>query len=77
MRWRVLSLFVWLVVLLARDRDHADWDAAGRLAWSLTILTGVALIARGIFLGRPVTAAHATSAMVVLARRSRRAPAVV
>jgi lysylphosphatidylglycerol synthetase-like protein (DUF2156 family) len=62
----VLSLFVWLGVLLARDRGHPDWDAAGRLAWSLTILTGVALIARGIFLGRPVTAAHATAAMVVL-----------
>ena len=62
----VLSLFCWLVVLLARNHDHADWNAAGRLAWSLTILTGVALIARGIFLGRPVTAAHATSAMSVL-----------
>jgi lysylphosphatidylglycerol synthetase-like protein (DUF2156 family) len=62
----VLSLFVWLGVLLARDRHHADWDAAGRLAWSLTILAGVALIARGIFLGRPVTTAHATAAMIVL-----------
>ncbi len=62
----VLSLFCWLVVLLARHHDHEDWNAAGRLAWSLTILAGVALIARGIFLGRPVTAAHATSAMVVL-----------
>jgi lysylphosphatidylglycerol synthetase-like protein (DUF2156 family) len=62
----VLSLFCWLVVLFARNRDHADWDADGRLAWSLTILTGVALIARGIFLGRPVTAAHATAALVVL-----------
>jgi lysylphosphatidylglycerol synthetase-like protein (DUF2156 family) len=62
----VLIVFCWLVVLLARDRHHADWDAAGRLAWMLTILTAVALIARGIFLGRPVTAAHATAAMVVL-----------
>ncbi|MFZ0832017.1 MAG: phosphatidylglycerol lysyltransferase domain-containing protein [Mycobacterium sp.] len=62
----VLSVFCWLVVLLAHDHHHADWNAAGRLAWSLTILAGVALIARGIFLGRPVTAGHATSAMVVL-----------
>jgi lysylphosphatidylglycerol synthetase-like protein (DUF2156 family) len=62
----VLSLFCWLVVLVARNRDHADWDADGRLAWSLTILTGVALMARGIFMGRPVTAAHATAALVVL-----------
>ncbi|HXL62594.1 MAG TPA: hypothetical protein VN959_18300, partial [Mycobacterium sp.] len=49
----VLSLFCWLVVLLARDHDR-DWQAAGRLAWSLTILTAVALIARGVFVGRPV-----------------------
>ncbi|WP_101949949.1 bifunctional lysylphosphatidylglycerol flippase/synthetase MprF [Mycobacterium sp. 3519A] len=54
----VLSLFCWLVLLLTRDHDR-DWHAAGRLAWSLTVLTAVALIARGIFLGRPVTAAHA------------------
>jgi lysylphosphatidylglycerol synthetase-like protein (DUF2156 family) len=62
----VLSLFCWLVALFARNGEHADWDAAGRMAWSLTILTAVALIARGIFLGRPVTAAHATAAMMVL-----------
>ena len=62
----VLSVFCWLIVLLARDHHHADWHDAGRLAWSLTILAAVALIARGIFLGRPVTAAHATAAMVVL-----------
>jgi len=62
----VMSLFCWLVVLLAYHHDNEDWNAAGRLAWSLTILAGVALIARGIFLGRPVTAAHATSAMGVL-----------
>src|SRR6202022_3583026 len=61
----VLSLFCWPIVLLARDHDR-DWHAAGRLAWSLTILTAVALIPRGIFLGRPVTAAHATAAMMVL-----------
>jgi lysylphosphatidylglycerol synthetase-like protein (DUF2156 family) len=58
----VLSLFCWLVVLLARDHDR-DWQAAGRLAWSLTVLTAVALIARGIFLGRPVTATHAWLAL--------------
>ena len=49
----VLSLCGWLLVL------HKD------LAWSMTILTAVVLIARGIFLGRPVTAGHATAAMVV------------
>lgn len=52
----------WLIALIARDRAHADWQAAGRLAWSLTVLAAVALIARGIFLGRPVTATHAIAA---------------
>ncbi|MGX9791521.1 bifunctional lysylphosphatidylglycerol flippase/synthetase MprF [Mycobacterium sp. MMS18-G62] len=61
----VLSLFCWLIILVARDHER-DWQAAGRLAWSLTILTAVALIARGIFLGRPVTAAHASLAMVAV-----------
>jgi lysylphosphatidylglycerol synthetase-like protein (DUF2156 family) len=61
----VLTLFCWLIVLLARDHDR-DWQAAGRLAWSLTILTAVALIARGIFLGRPVTAVHAWLALAAL-----------
>jgi lysylphosphatidylglycerol synthetase-like protein (DUF2156 family) len=61
----VLSLFCWLIVLLARDHDR-DWEAAGRLAWSLTLLTAVALIARGIFLGRPVTAAHAWLALAAV-----------
>lgn len=50
----VLSLSGWLFVL------HKD------LAWSLTLLTGVMLIARGIFLGRPVTAGHATAALAIL-----------
>jgi lysylphosphatidylglycerol synthetase-like protein (DUF2156 family) len=61
----VLSLFCWLILLLARDHDR-DWQAAGRLAWSLTILTAIALIARGIFLGRPVTAAHAWLALAAV-----------
>jgi lysylphosphatidylglycerol synthetase-like protein (DUF2156 family) len=49
----VLSLSFWLLLL------HKD------LPWSMTILSAVVLIARGIFLGRPVTAGHATAAMVV------------
>lgn len=58
----------WLVTLLARSHHHANWHADGRLAWSLTILAAVTLIARGIFLGRPVTAAHAgAAALAVLA----------
>ena len=61
----VLSLFCWLIILLTRDHDR-DWQAACRLAWSLTLLTAVALIARGIFLGRPVTAAHAWLALAAV-----------
>jgi len=61
----VLSLLGWVIVLVARDHDH-DWQAAGRLAWSLTLLAAVALIARGIFLGRPVTAVHAWLALTVV-----------
>jgi lysylphosphatidylglycerol synthetase-like protein (DUF2156 family) len=49
----VLSLSGWLFLL------HKDYG------WSLTILTAVVLIARGIFLGRPVTAGHAVAAMGV------------
>jgi len=71
-RWvGALALLIaasWLVALLARSHHHANWHADGRLAWSLTILAAVTLIARGIFLGRPVTAAHAgAAALAVLA----------
>lgn len=56
----------WLVILIARGHEYDDWQVGGRLAWSLTILAAVALIARGIFLGRPVTAIHALAAVAVL-----------
>ncbi|CAM4067369.1 Lysylphosphatidylglycerol biosynthesis bifunctional protein LysX [Mycobacterium basiliense] len=56
----------WLIALLADNYRHEDWQATGRLSWSLTILAAVALIARGIFLGRPVTAMHATAAAFFL-----------
>ncbi|WP_260861037.1 bifunctional lysylphosphatidylglycerol flippase/synthetase MprF [Mycobacterium simulans] len=52
----------WLIALFARDYRHGDWQTDGRLGWSLTVLAAVALIARGIFLGRPVTALHAMTA---------------
>ncbi|GAY19073.1 bifunctional lysylphosphatidylglycerol flippase/synthetase MprF [Mycobacterium sp. shizuoka-1] len=62
----LLIAATWLTVLVVRTHDHANWHADGRLAWSLTILAAVALIARGIFLGRPVTAAHAIAAAAAL-----------
>lgn len=49
----VLSLSGWVLLL------HTDFS------WSMTILAAVVLIARGIFLGRPVTAVHASVAMLV------------
>lgn len=36
--------------------------APGRFGWSVALLAAVALIARGIFLGRPVTTGHAVAA---------------
>ncbi|MDP7735252.1 bifunctional lysylphosphatidylglycerol flippase/synthetase MprF [Mycobacterium paragordonae] len=62
----VLVAACWLIAVVTRDRRHEDWQDAGRLVWSLTILAAVALIARGIFLGRPVTALHATAAFTLL-----------
>lgn len=52
----------WLIVILARHHQHPAWHCADRLGWSLTVLGAVAFIARGIFLGRPVTTAHAAAA---------------
>ncbi len=71
-RWiGALALFCaagWLVVVLARHYHNPAWHYADRLGWSLGILGAVAFIARGIFLGRPVTTMHAiASAFFVLA----------
>src|SRR6516162_5546047 len=52
----------WLVIILAHHHRHPAWHYADRLGWSLTVLGAVAFIARGIFLGRPVTARHAAAA---------------
>ncbi|ODR08428.1 hypothetical protein BHQ21_06380 [Mycobacterium sherrisii] len=58
----LLSATCWLVLILARHRDQPQWHYADRLDWSLTVLAAAALIARGIFLGRPVTSLHAALA---------------
>jgi lysylphosphatidylglycerol synthetase-like protein (DUF2156 family) len=55
----LLTAAGWLLKVIARG-------PTGRLEWSLTVLAAVALIARGIFLGRPVTARHAVAAVLVL-----------
>ena len=56
----------WLMSIIVRAYAHAGWHATDRLEWSLTVLAAVALIVRGLFLGRPVTARHAGVAAVVL-----------
>jgi lysylphosphatidylglycerol synthetase-like protein (DUF2156 family) len=58
----LLSATCWLAVILARHHHQPQWHYTDRLAWSLTILAAVAWIARGIWLGRPVTSLHATAA---------------
>ena len=52
----------WLIVILARAHHHPGLHHSGRVGWSLTVLAAVALLARGIFLGRPVTTVHAGAA---------------
>jgi lysylphosphatidylglycerol synthetase-like protein (DUF2156 family) len=60
----LLGAACWLIG--AHGHDRAGWHATGRLEWSLTVLAAVALVARGLFLGRPVTARHASTAAIVL-----------
>ncbi|WP_062899639.1 bifunctional lysylphosphatidylglycerol flippase/synthetase MprF, partial [Mycobacterium avium] len=58
----------WLIQILVHHHSNPSWHYADRLAWSLTVLVAVAWIARGIFLGRPVTTMHAAvAAFFVLA----------
>jgi lysylphosphatidylglycerol synthetase-like protein (DUF2156 family) len=64
----LLCATCWLIEVLARHHLRPDWQYCDRLAWSLTVLAAVAWFARGIFLGRPVTATHAiAAALFVLA----------
>jgi lysylphosphatidylglycerol synthetase-like protein (DUF2156 family) len=62
----LLSGVCWVVALLLREHRHADWHPTGGLVWSLTIFAAAAFIARGVFLGRPVTALHASVAFAAL-----------
>ncbi|OMC08483.1 bifunctional lysylphosphatidylglycerol flippase/synthetase MprF [Mycobacterium sp. SP-6446] len=58
----LFSAACWLIAILARHHHNPEWHYAGRLGWSLTVLAAVMFIARGIFLGRPVTTMHAAAA---------------
>ncbi len=69
---RVISVLMLLCVLgwstLLVMREYLGYDRAvpGRFGWSMALLVAVALIARGIFLGRPVTFGHAIVATAAL-----------
>jgi hypothetical protein len=56
----LLGVLIWQIGALIVDY-HWNRHAAGRWAWSLTIVATVVLVARGVFLGRPVITAHATA----------------
>lgn len=58
----LLCIMGWLAVLGAREHFGHDRVGAGRIGWSVALLVAVALIARGTFLGRPVTTWHAVTA---------------
>ncbi|OBH14825.1 bifunctional lysylphosphatidylglycerol flippase/synthetase MprF [Mycobacterium sp. E3247] len=62
----LLCVVAWLVVLVAQERLGYERVAPGRFGWSVALLGAAALIARGIFLGRPVTTAHATYAAAMV-----------
>lgn len=57
----LLAASAWLAVAVAHDRRHLGWQD-DRLAWSVTVLAATVFIARGIYLGRPVTGRHAALA---------------
>ncbi len=58
----LLCALGWLTLLEVREHLGLHPVTAGRFGWSVALLAAAALIARGIFLGRPVTAGHATIA---------------
>lgn len=64
----VVLLTAWLMLLLAHAGYPPRFDVA-EFSWLITILLSVGFIARGIFLGRPVTYGHAAwaAAAVVVA----------
>jgi lysylphosphatidylglycerol synthetase-like protein (DUF2156 family) len=55
----VLCALGWLTLLVVREHLGLGRAAPGRVGWSVALLAATALIARGAFLGRPVTVGHA------------------
>lgn len=69
-RFAALTLFAalcWLVLLLSQGQGHLPHRIVDGLAeWSITLALVGAVVARGFYLGRPITAAHATLAGALL-----------
>ena len=63
----LLCVLGWLTILVANELLGQAGVAPGRFGWSVALLAAVALIARGIFLGRPVTVGHAMIAAAAVA----------
>ena len=61
----LLGVLIWQIGAPIVDH-HGNRHAAGRWALSLTIVATVALVARGVFLGRPVITAHAAAAVTAV-----------
>lgn len=53
------SALCWLLLLAVREHLGFERVAPGRFGWSVALLVSATFIARGVFLGRPVTARHA------------------
>ena len=62
----LLCVLGWLTVLVVREHLGYGRVVPGQFGWSVALLAAVALIARGIFLGRPVTFGHAMIAATVV-----------
>jgi lysylphosphatidylglycerol synthetase-like protein (DUF2156 family) len=62
----LLCVLGWLGVLVVREHLGYERLAPGRFGWSLALLAAGALIARGIFLGRPMTMWHAIAAVATV-----------
>jgi lysylphosphatidylglycerol synthetase-like protein (DUF2156 family) len=58
----LLCALCWLMLLAVREHLGFERAGPGRFGWSVALLAAAAFIAHGIFLGRPVTAGHATIA---------------
>src|ERR1700758_5140107 len=58
----LLCVVCWMTLLVVRAHLDHGHGAPGRFGSSLALLAAVALIARGILLGRPVTSRHAVCA---------------